>query len=131
MGQARVKELELELSKNGDFSRQKELEHREHVQMLNERISQMVVAINEKNGSLSSLRIKTRNIEAEIATTLATMSNDQNTLAKQSKQLQTSEQELISAKKLLTDQANLYKNEIASSLENTTQLMDLVAKEKD
>ena len=129
--QARIKELELQLSKNGDFGRQKELEHREHVQMLNERISQMNVAIKEKSGSLSSLRIKTRNIESELATTLATMSSYQNTLVIQSKKLETSEQELILAKKMLTDQTNLYKNEIASSLENTTQLMDLVAKEKD
>ena len=37
----------------------------------------------------------------------------------------------MSTRELLQGQVDLYKNEIASSLENTTRVMDLVSKEND
>jgi len=134
----KVKVLENELEKSNKSNLQKEIEHQEHIRMLNESISQMGAAVKKRDGSISSFQTKMEELEAELAKTLvqfnssqAAVANAQKTFAKKDQRLKAFEQELTSTKELQQGQMDLFKNEISSSLENTTQLMDLMSKEKD
>ncbi|KAL9189000.1 hypothetical protein ACHAXT_011490 [Thalassiosira profunda] len=136
--QARVEILEEELAKSGNSSLEKEAEYREHIQALNESIAQLGAAVKEKDSSIASLQDKTAELEDELSETevqleasKTALADAQNAIAGKDEKVEALEKELISTKDLLQGQMELYKNEISSSLENTTQLMDLMSKEKD
>ncbi len=69
--------------------------------------------------------------KALFASSRTELANAKKTIAVKDTRLQATEKELASTRELLQGQVNLYKNEIASSLENTTMVMDLVSKEND
>ena len=136
--ETRVNVLETELEKSSKSVGQKEAVHQEHVKMLTESISRMSNCVKGKDNSLSSLQAKTKELEAELAKakeqfneSQAAAIHAQDALAEKDDEIVALNEELKKTKDRLQGQMELYKNEIASSLENTTQVMDLMSAEKD
>ena len=138
MLQARVKELEAELEQSTATMLEKEIEHQESVKTLNESIAQTCGEVKDKESSIAELEKKTAYLEATLDKTKeqrtvfqTELANAQKNLVEKDERLKTTQDELASTKDLLQGQMALYKNEISSSLENTTQLMARMSKEKD
>ena len=134
----RVKSLETELEQSHTTRLEGEIQHLETVTVLNNNISHMGMDIKEKENSLSEFQTKTVELEAKLGKALEQLATSQTDLAdaqkrifEQDLKLQVSENELLSTKEMLHGHIELYKNEISSSLQNATRLMDLMTKEKD
>jgi len=135
---SRVQALEEELSRVGKSNLEKEIGRQEQVRMLNESISQLAAATKDRDDSISELKARTAELEDELAKAMEQLtssredlSNAERAVVSKDERLRSTEQELDSTKELLRGQMDLYKNEIASSLENTSRVMDLMSKEKD
>jgi len=82
-------------------------------------------------GKTTELEAELRGTLAEVASSCEELNTARKIIASKDELLRVSEQELTSTRELLQGQMDLYKNDIASSLESTTRVMDLMSKEKD
>lgn len=133
-----AEKLEVELEQKAATTLEKEIDHQESVKTLNESISELCGDIKERDNTISDLQ----DHNSELETVLAKSKEDHNAVQTElaaaqkdiidkDERIQSLQDELDTTKEQLQEQMELYRNEISSSLENTTQLMDLMSKEKD